>query len=79
MRNSEEREQNDTTDHRRNRAGRKRAAAGAGADLDRVVLDRVAVCVGCGHHASGPVGALRDKQGNAVGSDATDKRLAASA
>jgi len=37
------------------------------------------LCVGCGHHASGPVGALRDKQGNAVGSDATDKRLAASA
>ncbi len=79
MRNSEEREQNDTTDHRRNRAGRKRAAAGAGADPAGLVLDRAVVCVGRGAVAARAVGTLPDGTGMQMGSIATGDPLAASA
>ena len=79
MRNSEGREQNDTTDHRRNRAGHQRATATAGADPAGLVLDGKVLRLGCGAVAAWPVGALPDGNGMQMGSIAKDEQLAASA
>ena len=79
MRNSEGREQNDTTDDRRDGQGHQRATATAGADPAGVVLDREIRCLGGGAVAAWPVGALPDGSGMQMGSIAKDEQLAASA
>ena len=78
MRNSEEREQNDTTNDRRDGQRHQRATGAAGADPDGVVLDRAFLCVGCGAVAAWPVGALPDGNGMQMGSSEKDEQLAAS-
>ena len=80
MRNSEEREQNDTTNDRRNGQGHQRATAGgAGIDPAGLVLDGAFLRVGDWSDAARSVGALPDAKGLQMGGDAKDSQLAASA
>ena len=79
MRNSEEREQNDTTNDRRDRQGHQRATATAGADPAGLVLDGKVLRLGGGAVAAWPVGTLPDGNGMQMGSVAKDEQLAASA
>lgn len=79
MRNSEEREQNDTTNDRRNGQRHQRATAGAGADPDGMVLDGETRCLGGGADSQWMRSLFPDREETGLAAVANRGTLAASA